>query len=56
DSKTTLEEAVSLIKQNTRRYAKRQLTWFNHQGDFETFEPNDIEKLKAYLDIVIQYT
>ena len=28
DGKTTLEEAIALIKQNTRRYAKRQLTWF----------------------------
>ena len=43
-------------KQNTRRYAKRQLTWFNHQGEFESFEPTDVEKLKAYLDIVLQYS
>lgn len=26
--KSTLEEAINLIKQNTRRYAKRQMTWF----------------------------
>ena len=56
DGVVTMEEAVNLIKQNTRRYAKRQLTWFNHQGDFETFEPTDFEKLKAYLDIVFQYS
>lgn len=56
DSKLTLEEATNLIKQNTRRYAKRQLTWFNHQGDFETFVPTDLEKIKAYLDIVIQHS
>lgn len=56
DGKCTLEEAVNLIKQNSRRYAKRQLTWFNHQGDFETFEPTDLEKLKAYLDIVTQFS
>ena len=56
DGKFTLEEAVNLIKQNSRRYAKRQLTWFNHQGDFETFAPTDIEKLKAYLDIVTQFS
>lgn len=55
DGKITLEEAVHLIKQNSRRYAKRQLTWFNHQGDFESFEPSDLEKIKAYLDILIQY-
>lgn len=56
DGKISLEEATNLIKQNTRRYAKRQLTWFNHQGEFETFEPTDLEKIKAYLDIVIQYS
>ena len=55
DGKITLEEAVNLIKQNSRRYAKRQLTWFNHQGDFESFEPSDLEKIKAYLDILKQY-
>jgi tRNA dimethylallyltransferase len=56
DGKCALEEAVNLIKQNSRRYAKRQLTWFNHQGDFETFKPTDLEKLKAYLDIVTQFS
>lgn len=56
DGKCSLEEAVNLIKQNSRRYAKRQLTWFNHQGDFETFKPTDLEKLKAYLDIVTQFS
>lgn len=55
DGKYSLEDAVNLIKQNSRRYAKRQLTWFNHQGEFETFEPTELEKIKAYLDIVSQY-
>jgi len=31
DAKISLSEAVSLIKQNSRRYAKRQMTWFRHQ-------------------------
>ena len=56
EGKESLENAVNLIKQNTRRYAKRQLTWFKHQGEFESFEPTDAEKLKAYLDIVLQYS
>lgn len=56
DGKLPLEEAVALIKQNTRRYAKRQLTWFNNQGDFESFEPTDLEKIKAYLAIVMQHS
>lgn len=56
DGKLSLEEAVAMIKQNTRRYAKRQLTWFNNQGNFESFEPTDLEKIKAYLDIVILHS
>jgi tRNA dimethylallyltransferase len=31
----SFSECVALIKQNTRRYAKRQETWFKNQGDFE---------------------
>jgi tRNA dimethylallyltransferase len=34
----TLSEAVSLIKRDTRRYAKRQLTWFNAEPDILWFE------------------
>ena len=55
DGKLTLERAVELIKQNTRHFAKRQLTWFKHQGDFENFEPTDLEKIKAYIDILKNY-
>jgi tRNA dimethylallyltransferase len=55
EGKQSLEEAVNMIKQNTRRFAKRQLTWFNHQGDFEPFEQTDLEKIKAYIDILSQH-
>lgn len=40
---------VEKIQQNSRRYAKRQLTWFRHQGDFQWFEAADYESLKAYV-------
>ncbi|MBK6523737.1 MAG: tRNA (adenosine(37)-N6)-dimethylallyltransferase MiaA [Bacteroidia bacterium] len=49
----TLEEATTKIKQHTRNYAKRQITWFKNQDEWESFEPNDLEKIKAYLDIII---
>jgi len=32
DGTASLDEAVSMIKQNTRRYAKRQITWFNKKA------------------------
>ena len=36
----TKERAIEKIKQNTRNYAKRQLTWFRNQGDFIKINPN----------------
>ena len=33
DQEIELEEAIELIKQNSRRYAKRQLTWFRKHDD-----------------------
>ena len=48
DGEVTLEKAIELIKRNTRRYAKRQLTWFN--GDkriiwFSIKNKNDLSKI-----------
>jgi tRNA dimethylallyltransferase len=41
DRKLTLEEAVDKIKQHTRNYAKRQLTWFKKDKDFTWFQADD---------------
>jgi tRNA dimethylallyltransferase len=49
-----LPAAIGLIKQKTRNYAKRQLTWFNNQDTYETFGPDDAEKIKAYIEIILQ--
>lgn len=35
DGKSTLENAIELIKQHSRNYAKRQLTWFKNQGEYQ---------------------
>lgn len=40
DKKIILEEAKEKIKQNSRRYAKRQYTWFKNQMDINWFETN----------------
>jgi tRNA dimethylallyltransferase len=34
DGKISMERAVELIKRNTRRYAKRQITWFKKRADY----------------------
>lgn len=42
-------EMVRLLKQNTRRYAKRQLTWFRHQGNFTWFHAEDEQEILTFL-------
>ncbi|RZJ88698.1 MAG: tRNA (adenosine(37)-N6)-dimethylallyltransferase MiaA [Chryseobacterium sp.] len=50
DGNITLEEAISTIKQNTRRFAKRQLTWFRKDSEMLWYHPNQVEKLLGDLD------
>ena len=40
DGNKSLEECIELIKQRSRRYAKRQYTWFNNQMDINWFNTN----------------
>jgi len=51
DGSTTLDAAVEQIKQNTRRFAKRQLTWFRKDKDIHWFEASEslYDKLTAFL-------
>ena len=41
DGTWTLDEAVERLKGNTRRYARKQLTWFKHDSQMTWFSPND---------------
>ena len=45
DGKTDLEIAIELIKQNTRHFAKRQLTWFRKDKEFIWLEPGDLGEI-----------
>ncbi len=49
DGKYTLQEAIERIKQHTRRYAKRQLTWFRKDPSTKWFEPEAVEQMVAYI-------
>lgn len=49
DDLTSLEEAISAIKQNTRRFAKRQLTWFRRDEEISWFEPNDDKSVVKFI-------
>lgn len=41
NEKVTKEEAIELLKRNSRRYAKRQLTWFRNKMDVEWFDMSE---------------
>jgi len=47
----TLDFAVNMIKQDSRRYAKRQMTWFNRDKEIMWIEP---EELESKLELVVQ--
>lgn len=49
DGDIPLDEALRLIKRNTRRYAKKQLTWFRLRNSYEWFHPNDAQQLISYV-------
>lgn len=50
ENRVSLEEAVSQLKTNSRRYAKRQLTWFRNKMDVAWFDVTDGEKRQKFYD------
>jgi tRNA dimethylallyltransferase len=49
EGKICLETAIEAIKQNTRRFAKRQLTWFRRDEEINWFEPNQVDNIMALI-------
>jgi tRNA dimethylallyltransferase len=49
----TLEEAVEQIKQNTRKYGKRQVTWFKKNKAITWFPVAHIEKIISFIETSI---
>ena len=50
DGKRTLDEAISLLKQNTRRFAKRQLTWFRNDPRIEWLDTSQFSSIDGIVD------
>jgi tRNA dimethylallyltransferase len=50
DGNCSLTEAISKIKINTRRYAKRQLTWFKKDNAITWFHPDEIGKIIDFIE------
>ncbi len=52
DGKITWETAVELIQRNSRRYAKRQLTWMRRDGHWKMVQSEDEPLILAYIQLV----
>jgi len=46
----TLPQAIAAIQQSTRRYAKRQITWWRHQGSWHSFSPDHDKSIVDIID------
>lgn len=51
----TLDFAVNMIKQDSRRYAKRQLTWFRRDEHIRWFHPSQVAEILSYVDNYNQF-
>ncbi len=49
DQKISLVEAIELIKRNSRRYAKRQMTWFRKMENSVSFHPSKLQDILNYI-------
>jgi tRNA dimethylallyltransferase len=50
DGDLSLDEAIEKIKTNTRRYAKRQLTWFKRDESIRWFSPDQLNGIISYVE------
>jgi tRNA dimethylallyltransferase len=53
DGTITKDQAVALIKRNSRRYARKQITWFRSDPDVKWFEPQEYDEIKSYIEAQI---
>jgi tRNA dimethylallyltransferase len=50
DNLISLDEAVDLVKRNSRKYARKQLTWFRKDNLYPWFHPEETERMLAEID------
>ena len=50
DGMITREKAIELIKRNSRRYAKRQMTWWAKDPEITWFDPEQKSELFRFID------
>lgn len=54
DGTITKDQAIELIKRNSRRYARKQLTWFRNDPEVKWFEPQQFNEIKNYIEAQIK--
>ena len=55
DGNTTREKAIELIKRNSRRYARKQLTWFRNDPEMNWFEPRQTNEIIKFVESKTQF-
>jgi len=50
DGQYSLDEAIDLIQRNTRKYARKQLTWFRRDSQIKWFEPDQLSEIISYIE------
>ena len=50
EGKISREKAIELIKRNSRRYAKRQITWWSRDKEIVWFNPDQIQEIIYYIE------
>lgn len=53
DGNWSLEEAAEKIKQNTRIYSRKQMTWYKKDNDIHWFHPDNDKEIKKFLEIAL---
>lgn len=49
DGRCSRQQAIACIKTNTRRYAKRQMTWWKRETDIEWFSPRNVDAILEFI-------
>ena len=55
EQKISFEDAIELIKRNTRRYAKRQMTWLRRESKYTLLQTNKDQTLEHAVSEILKY-
>jgi tRNA dimethylallyltransferase len=50
DGEISREQAIELIRRNSRRYARKQLTWFRNEPEMNWFEPGQVDDIITFIE------